>query len=111
MLHHRFLIVLLVLAGLTIPAVGEARPPACHHFHSYPQHKATLKWRLKKGKTFFQTMTTTTFQQMTVMGFDIKQEQIQTFYFSLDPRRRNQTRQESHQAENRRRQDEHQRRR
>ena len=46
---------------------------------------ATLKWKFEKGKTFYQTMTTKTNQNMKVMGSDIKQDQSQTFWFSWTP--------------------------
>ncbi len=46
--------------------------------------KATLKWQLKKGDKFFQTMLTTTEQKMKVMGTDITQNQSQKFHFSWE---------------------------
>jgi hypothetical protein len=45
------------------------------------QDKADLKWKLEKGKTFFQTMTTKTKQTMKVQGTEVIQNQDQTFYF------------------------------
>jgi hypothetical protein len=44
-----------------------------------------LAWKFEKDKTFYQTMETTTDQTMKVMGSDIKQKQVQTFYFSWTP--------------------------
>jgi hypothetical protein len=47
------------------------------------QDKATLKWKFEKDmKPFYQKMTTTTTQNMKVMGSDVIQKQEQTFYFS-----------------------------
>ncbi|MGE3809544.1 MAG: hypothetical protein AB7K24_33185, partial [Gemmataceae bacterium] len=43
---------------------------------------ADLKWKFKKGETFYQEMTTDTKQTMKVSGMDITQNQKQTFYFS-----------------------------
>jgi hypothetical protein len=45
----------------------------------------TLKWKFKEGKTFYQTMTTTTKQTMKVMNNDVTQTQEQTFHFSWTP--------------------------
>lgn len=47
--------------------------------------KANLAWKFEKGKTFYQEMTTTTTQNMKVMGQDVTQKQSQTFYFSWTP--------------------------
>jgi hypothetical protein len=44
-----------------------------------------LAWKFEKDKTFYQEMTTKTDQTMKVMGSDIKQTQVQTFYFSWTP--------------------------
>jgi hypothetical protein len=44
-----------------------------------------LAWKFEPNKTFYQTMTTTTDQNMKVMGSDIKQKQEQTFWFSWTP--------------------------
>jgi hypothetical protein len=43
--------------------------------------KVTLAWKFEKGKTFYQTMKTTTSQTMKVMNNDVTQKQEQTFYF------------------------------
>jgi len=48
-----------------------------------------LAWKFDKDKTFYQTMTTTTEQTMTVQGSNIKQKQEQTFYFSWMPVKQN----------------------
>ena len=45
---------------------------------------ATLEWKLPKGKTFFQTMSTTTTQNMKVQGSDVVQKQDQTFFFKWE---------------------------
>jgi hypothetical protein len=47
--------------------------------------KSPLEWKFEKGKTFYQTMTTSTNQTMKVMNNDVKQDQKQTFYFSWTP--------------------------
>jgi hypothetical protein len=44
--------------------------------------EATLQWKLEKGKTFFQELTTETKQNMEVMGMKVDQTQKQTFYLS-----------------------------
>jgi hypothetical protein len=43
--------------------------------------KSTLKWKFEKGKDFYQSMQTTTNQDMTVMGNKVSQKQDQTFFF------------------------------
>jgi hypothetical protein len=55
MLQHRFTIALLVLAGLAVPAIGNNSVAEKHR-----AHKVTLKWKLREGETFYQTMTTDT---------------------------------------------------
>jgi len=70
-LHRRWFIGLLLLAGLATPALA--------------QDKSTLKWKFVKDKPFYQKMTTATDQAMKVMGSDIKQKQSQTFIFSWTP--------------------------
>jgi hypothetical protein len=47
--------------------------------------KVTLAWKFEKGKTFYQTMKTSTTQTMKVMNNDVTQKQEQTFYFSWTP--------------------------
>jgi hypothetical protein len=47
--------------------------------------KVSLKWKLEKGKTFYQKMTTKTDQNMKIAGSEPKQTQNQTFYFSWTP--------------------------
>src|SRR5262249_16568554 len=47
--------------------------------------KAALKWKLEKGKTFYQKVTTKTDQNMKIMSSEPKQTQTQTFYFSWTP--------------------------
>ena len=44
-----------------------------------------LKWKFKKGETFYQTLTTETNQKMKVMGMEVKQKPTQTFFFSWTP--------------------------
>jgi len=43
--------------------------------------KAMLKWKFEKGKDFYQSMKTSTTQEMTVMGNKVNQKQDQTFFF------------------------------
>lgn len=50
------------------------------------QDKAVIDWKFEKGKTFYQELTTTTTQNMKVMGQDVVQKQNQTFYFSFTPK-------------------------
>src|SRR5271168_120082 len=47
--------------------------------------KVLLKWKLEKGKTFYQKLVTDTKQTMKVMQNDVVQTQKQTFYFSWTP--------------------------
>jgi hypothetical protein len=49
------------------------------------QDKATLKWKFDKDKSFYQTMQTTTKQNMKVMGTEVTQNQTQTFYTKWTP--------------------------
>ena len=44
--------------------------------------KANLKWKMEKGKTFYQKMTTKTVQNMKILNSEPKQTQTQTFVFS-----------------------------
>lgn len=44
--------------------------------------KVALKWKFEKDKSFFQKMSTTTRQELTVMNNKVTQEQKQTFVFS-----------------------------
>jgi hypothetical protein len=71
-LHRRWFVALVVLAGSVVPAVA--------------QDTVDLKWKFEKDKTFYQTMTTETKQSMKVMGMDISQTSRQTFYFSWTPK-------------------------
>ena len=45
---------------------------------------ATLEWKFTKGGKFYQTMATTTTQNMKVQGSDVVQKQDQTFYFKWE---------------------------
>lgn len=49
------------------------------------QDKAMIDWKFEKAKTFYQELTTSTTQNMKVMGQDVVQKQNQTFYFSFTP--------------------------
>ena len=69
MLQRRALFSLL-LAALAGPALGQ---------------EATLEWKFTKDKPFYQTMTTTTTQNMKVTGTAVEQKQDQTFYFEWKP--------------------------
>src|SRR5205823_4488229 len=46
---------------------------------------ALLRWKFEKDRTFYQTMTTDTEQQMKVIGNDVNQKQKQTFIFRWTP--------------------------
>jgi hypothetical protein len=48
--------------------------------------KVALKWKFEKDKPFYQELTTTTTQNMKVMGQDVSQKQSQTFFFSWTPK-------------------------
>jgi hypothetical protein len=50
-----------------------------------PAGKVSLKWKLEKGKTFYQRMTTKTDQNMKILNSEPKQSQNQTFTFSWTP--------------------------
>lgn len=63
----------LAFLGLVVPAFAQDKP-------------VTLKWKFEKDKTFYQEMKTETVQNMKVMGSDVKQTQVQTFYFSWTPK-------------------------
>jgi hypothetical protein len=65
--RFRFGIAVLVAGLVSLPAFGQ---------------EVELGWKFEKGKTFFQTMKTTTNQSMTIMGQDVKQDQDQEFVFS-----------------------------
>lgn len=47
--------------------------------------KAKLAWTFTKDKTFYQSMTTTTKQELVVQGSKVNQEQKQTFLFAWTP--------------------------
>jgi Family of unknown function (DUF6263) len=72
MLLRRFLPALFFVVGLSAAAFGQ-------------DSKSTLAWKFEKDKPFFQKMTTTTKQDMTVQGNKVTQTQTQTFYFSWTP--------------------------
>ena len=110
MLSRRWLLTLLVVAGLMAPAFGQEKkddkkepaktdtkgPDKKEPDKKEPDKKepdktavndtVDLKWKFEKGKTFYQEMTTKTEQNMTVMGMKINQTQTQTFYFSWTPK-------------------------
>jgi len=71
-LLRRWFLAVLLVAGLSVPAFG--------------QDAVTLSWKFEKDKPFYQEMTTTTKQTMTVMGMQVTQNQSQTFYFSWTPK-------------------------
>jgi Family of unknown function (DUF6263) len=73
MLQRRFLPALLLVFGLSAAAFGQ------------DSSKSNLVWKFEKDKPFYQKMTTTTTQNMTVQGNNVKQTQTQTFYFSWTP--------------------------
>jgi hypothetical protein len=100
MLFRRLLAVFLVLgvlAGLTIPAVGQEKDKdkgkdkgkeKAEKEKEKPKDtgdKVSMKWKFTKGKTFYQKMVTKTIQNMKVMNNDVNQTQNQTFIFSWTP--------------------------
>jgi hypothetical protein len=70
MLARRCFAALLILVGLGASAQGQEK----------------LELKFEKGKTYYQTMTTKTNQEMKVMGMTINQTQEQTFVFSWTPK-------------------------
>jgi hypothetical protein len=71
-LRRRWLIAVLALTGLGMPALG--------------QDTVELKWQFQKDKPFYQEMNTVTKQTMKIMGMDVTQNQDQTFFFSWTPK-------------------------
>jgi len=79
------LLVCAVLAGLTVPVFAQDKDKGKDKDKDKGKggdEKVTLKWKFDKDKTFYQTMTTKTVQNMKVMNNDVSQTQNQTFYFS-----------------------------
>jgi hypothetical protein len=64
---------------------AEAKPAEKDKAPAPADGKASLKWKLEKGKTFYQKMTTKTDQNMKILSSEPKQTQNQTFYFSWTP--------------------------
>jgi hypothetical protein len=90
MLHGRRLSVFLFLAVVAVPflgldLLGQEKDKKKEKEGSKDPTKVTLAWKFEKGKTFYQTMKTTTTQSMKVMNNDVTQKQEQTFYFSWTP--------------------------
>jgi hypothetical protein len=79
---RRTAIALALLVGLNFSAVGQDKDK---DKKTDPGKPVELKWKFEKDKTFYQELTTTTQQDMKVMGMDVKQKQTQTFYFSWTP--------------------------
>lgn len=85
-------LLLVVLAPVTGQEKKDApkAPPAPEKKDAAPApaasgDKVTLKWKFEKDKSFFQKMSTTTKQELTVMGNKVTQEQKQSFVFSWTP--------------------------
>jgi len=81
-----------VVLGLSVPASGADKDKAEKKAEkdkseekAKPGDKVTLKWKFDKDKSFYQTMTTITVQNMKVMTNDVNQTQNQTFYFKWTP--------------------------
>ncbi len=73
-MRTRLIGAMLLVAGLAMFAwAQEAKPEK-------------LEWKFEANKPFYQEMTTTTKQNMKVMGMDITQNQNQTFIFSWTPK-------------------------
>jgi len=92
MLHGRRLTAFLFLAVVAFPLVSldlfgqdkkkdEPKKEDVKKEASKDPTKVTLAWKFEKGKSFYQTMKTTTTQTMKVMNNDVTQKQEQTFYF------------------------------
>ena len=71
MFQRRSLFSLVSAALVALPAWGQE------------SSKLEWDWAKYKGKTFYQTMTTKTTQNMKVQGTSVDQEQKQTFHFSI----------------------------
>jgi hypothetical protein len=87
MLHGRRIVAFLFVAVLALPFVslelyGQAKDDKDKKDTAKDPTKVTLAWKFEKGKTFYQTMKTTTNQTMKVMNNDVTQKQDQTFFFS-----------------------------
>jgi len=65
---------MLLVLGLSAAAFGQEA-----------SSKSVLAWKFEKDKPFYQKMTTTTKQDMTVQGNKVTQTQTQTFYFAWTP--------------------------
>jgi Family of unknown function (DUF6263) len=78
---------LVVFVGLSTAALGQDKDKKADEKKTDEKSKAKvlLAWKLEKGKTFWQKMTTKTDQTMKVMNQEVKQTQTQTFYFSFTP--------------------------
>jgi hypothetical protein len=76
-------LVLGLLAGLTVPAMGQGKDKDKDKDAGKGGDKVTLEWKLVKDQIFYQKMKTKTVQTMKVMNSDVTQTQDQTFYFSF----------------------------
>jgi hypothetical protein len=98
MLHGRRLTVFVFLGVMVLPFAGlellgqdkdskkdDTKKAESSKESSKDPTKSPLSWKFEKGKTFYQTMTTSTNQVMKVMNNDVTQKQTQTFYFSWTP--------------------------
>jgi hypothetical protein len=85
-LRRRGLWIALCVLGLVLPAVGQdTKNKAADKAATGADKPANLKWKFEKDKPFYQTMTTSTEQNMKVMNSDVTQKQEQTFWFSWTP--------------------------
>jgi hypothetical protein len=79
------------LFGTLLTCRSDAVQPASQKpAADYPAVKSpcvVLKWKFEKDRPFYQEMTTTTRQELTVQGNLVRQEQSQTFYYSWTPTR------------------------
>jgi hypothetical protein len=84
MLYGRRWLALVVAFLVALPLLGQdkdpKKPPDTEKKPD-AKDKVTLKWKFKKGDTFYQTMNTKTEQTMKVMNNEVKQTQNQKFYF------------------------------
>jgi Family of unknown function (DUF6263) len=96
MLQRRFLPALVILA-LAAFAFGQDKDKDKDKDKPTPDKtapdkatpdKAKLVWNFKEGEPFYQKMTTTTHQDMSVQGNKVSQQQNQTFYFVWTPEKK-----------------------
>lgn len=73
------------LTGVTAQEPEKKDEPKPEETKPAADGKLDLKWSLEAGKPFFQKMTTTTVQNLKVMGMDVSQTNVQEFFFKWEP--------------------------